>query len=138
MSLLLKKAGFMGGVPLGILTLTNVNNADSTGSIGVRTLANGNFQWNNDVWNDNDFGTEWVDDGGATASQFESQLATLNTTASLTFIGWSGFSDWQPCDQTNSALDTSASGLQIIANLQVREIANTANIVTSLVELFTV
>lgn len=127
----------MGGgiIPLGTLTLTNVTDNSSESSLGVRTLANGVFQFNNGIWNDNDFGVEWIDDGGASAAQFEAQLEDLNTTETLTFLGWSGFDDWQPCNQTLQAFGDFATGFQMILNLHIREIANTSNTVTSFLNM---
>jgi hypothetical protein len=133
--------------PPGNLTMTNIfENSQSFGTdqseCGIRMLANGNYQWSAEAsftpfWNDQDFGTEWIDDGGASAEQFEARVVPLNigSLKSPVWVGWSGFNEWQPCNQTlqfsdqNGDAAPSAGGF--IVDVEVREIAVPGNTDTS-------
>lgn len=136
----------LGNLSLAANVFQNISSFGTDQSvIGVRLTPGGVYQWTAEadtltpLWQDNNFGTEWIDDGGASAAFFEAQLVPLNV-GGLTpsFTGWSGFNDWQPCNQIldmtgpNSTPATSTNGG--IVDVQIREIATPANIVTGVYE----
>lgn len=142
---LLPARDLLDAVPLGNLALSTVfENSQSFGTdesqCGIQMTANGIYSFSAEAstipfWQDVNFGTEWIDDGGASAAQFEAMLTALNigSAINLQFTGWTGFLDWQPCNQTLNLTDTnqdpafSAGGF--IVQLDIREIATPANTV---------
>lgn len=112
------------------------------GVVGLRLTPGGIYQFSAEAdtltpfWQDVNFGTEWVDDGGASNAQFEAQLVLLNggSMVNPTFVGWSGYDEWLPITQNlefydfNDVPATSSNGG--IIQVEVREIATPANIVT--------
>jgi hypothetical protein len=125
------------GPELGTLSISTISNADSEQGFGFRITTDGLYSYYNGIWNDTSFGVDWIDDGGATNSFFEAQVEELNSTASITWTGWSGFNDWQSCDQNLQMDDMFAEGTQILVNVHIREIADTGNSVTGFCELYT-
>ena len=142
-------AGGSLGAPAGNIALqANVfQNAVSFGTdqsvVGIRVTPIGNYEYCADAdvlfpafWNTVNFGTNWVDDGGASAAQFEAQLIPLNIGGVLnpTFIGWAGYNTFLPITQIlgwydfNNAPAVSSNGA--ILQIEVREIAVPANTVT--------
>lgn len=132
--------------PVGNLALSTVfENSQSFGTdtseCGIQLLSSGIYQFSAEasltpIWQDVNFGTEWIDDGGASAGQFEAMLTALNigSAINLQFVGWSGFLEWQPCNQTLSLEDVNAdpnpSAGGFIVQLDIRQIAVPANSVT--------
>ena len=137
--------------PPGNIALSAVFNADAPAFVGYgfRLTPGGSFDWTNDggvFWNENGFGTEWVDDGGVSNAQFEARVENLNCISAngFVFTGWSGFAPsftaWLPITETLQMHDYQAdggSGDQIIAELYVREIAVPGNIVQCNIQLYT-
>lgn len=138
-----------GNIALAANVFENVQSfGTDQGVVGVRLTPGGIYQWVAEAdtlnpgafWQDNNFGTEWVDDGGASNAQFEAQIVVLNGGSLLnpTYVGWSGAGDWQPITQNlefydfNDAPATSSNGG--IMQVEVREIATPANIVTGVWE----
>ncbi len=111
---------------------------------GIRVGSNGVYQFSVEAdtiipfWQDysvpfpNDF---WLDDGGASAAQFEAMLDPLNIGSLLNPVweGWSGFNQWLPCNQNLSLLDANnffaPSGGGFIVQVHIREIAVPGNTV---------
>ena len=141
-------------IPPGNITLqANVfQNVQSFGTdqgvVGIRVTPGGVYQYVAEpdtinpgpFWQDVQFGVQWIDDGGASAAQFEAQLVPLNTGGMLnpTFVGWAGYNTWLPITQSlefydfNNAPAISSNGG--ILQVEVREIAVPGNIVTSVWE----
>ena len=138
-----------GGVPAGNIALEanvfefNQSFGTDLGNYGIRLTAAGGYEFSatpdsfNPFWESINFGTNWVDDGGASNAQFEAQLVLLNGGAvnSPQFTGWSGYNDWQTITQNLEWLDVNDQPAQssnaVIIQVEVREIADTGNIVTS-------
>ncbi len=138
-------------VALGNLTLqANVlQNIQSFGTdasnVGVRLTPGGIYQFSAEadtgtpLWQDVQFGTQWIDDGGASAAFFEAQLVPLNVgNLSPAFTGWSGFNEWLPVTQNlelvDANLDPAIATHGGIVQVEIREIATPANIVTGVWE----
>jgi hypothetical protein len=141
-----------GGVPAGNIALQGSvfefgqSFGTDLSNYGIRVTAAGGYEFSatpdttNPTWNSINFGTNWVDDGGASNDQFEAQLVLLNggSVNSPVFTGWSGYNDWQTIDQDLEWLDINDQPAfatnSVIIEVQVREIADTGNIVTSVYE----
>lgn len=134
-----------GNIALAASIFENVQSfGTDQGVVGVRLTPGGVYQWVAVAdtlnpagnWQDENFGTEWVDDGGASNAQFEAQITILNGGSLLnpTYVGWSGPGEWLPITQNlefydfNDAPATSSNGG--IMQVEVREIATPANIVS--------
>jgi hypothetical protein len=133
-----------GNIALAASVFQNVQSfGTDQGVVGFRLTPGGIYQWVADpdtlvptFWQDENFGIEWVDDGGASNAQFEAQIVPLNigSVVNPTFIGWAGYNTWLPLTQNlgwydfNDVPATSSNGG--IIQVEVREIATPANIVT--------
>lgn len=135
----------LGNIALEASVFENVQSfGTDQGVVGIRLTPGGRYQFVAEAdtlnpagfWQDINFGTNWVDDGGASAALFEAQIVILNGGSLLnpTYVGWSGANDWQPITQNlefydfNDAPAVSSNGG--IMQVEVREIATPANIVT--------
>jgi hypothetical protein len=149
MSLLQRKFSLAqkSSIPAGNIALSNVfqtvqDFGNDLSNIGIRLTPGGIYQFSAEAgtgtpfWQDVNFGTEWVDDGGASNAQFEAQLVLLNggSVNNPQFTGWSGYNDWQPITQNLAWTDINdipaTSSIGVIIQVEVREIATPANIVT--------
>ena len=138
-----------GGVPAGNIALA-ANSGQFVQSFGsdlsnhgLRLTSGGEFSISAEAdtgtpfWQAVNFGVEWIDDSGASNAQFEAQLVLLNggSVNSPQFTGWSGYNDWQTITQDLEWWDINdipaVSSIAVIIEIQVREIADTGNIVTS-------
>ena len=135
----------LGPLPISLEPFTNeftVSFGTNETIIGIRLLATGEYQYLADPssdpftnWISINPGTNWINDGGATAAQYEAQLRVQSfPDEAIDFVGWSGFNDYQPCNQTlqmttfdgRSAFSSQSFNVLV----DVREIATPANIVT--------
>jgi hypothetical protein len=113
------------------------------GNYGIRLTANGRYEFSAEAntgtpfWQGINFGTNWVDDAGASNALFEAQLVLLNggSVNNPVFTGWSGYDEWLPLTQDLEWLDINdqpaTSSNAVIIQVEVREIAVPGNIVTS-------
>ncbi len=117
---------------------TNLSN------VGIRLNPNGQYEFSAEVdtitpfWQEysipfpNDF---WLDDGGASAAQFEAMLDPLNIGNLLNPVweGWTTFNEWLPVNQPLSLLDANnfpaISTAGFIVQVHIREIAVPLNTV---------
>jgi len=131
--------------PPGNLALSTIfQNSQSfgvnTSECGFRITPGGVYQFSAEptltpFWQDVNFGTEWIDDGGASAAQFEAMITALNIGSVINpqFIGFAGFGVWQAVTQNlgyrddNNTPAPSAGGF--IVQLDIREIAVPGNTV---------
>ena len=139
-------------IPLGTIALqANVSEAvQSFGSdlsnIGIRLTSGGEYNFSAEAdtgtpfWQGINFGTNWIDDSGASAAFFEAQLVLLNggSVNNPQFTGWTGYNQWLTITQTLAWTDINdipaTSSIGVIISVEVREIATPANIVTSTYE----
>ncbi len=152
MSLLQRKYSLAqkSSIPAGNISLSNIfENIQSFGTdesvVGVRITPTGFWEFvaepdtldPSGFWQTRNFGVDWIDDGGASAAQFESQLVPLNIggVVNPTFIGWAGYNTWLPITQILGWYDfndqPAPSSNGGILEVQIREITTPANIVTA-------
>jgi hypothetical protein len=136
----------LGNVTLQANVFENIQSFGTDASnVGVRLTPGGIYQFSAEantgtpLWQDVQFGTQWIDDGGASAAFFEAQLVPLNVgNLSPVFTGWSGFNEWLPVTQNlelvDANLDPATSTHGGIVQVEIREIAIPANIVTGIWE----
>jgi hypothetical protein len=133
-----------GNIALQANTFENVQSfGTDQGVVGIRVTPTGGYQFVAEpdtlnpggFWQSINFGTNWIDDGGASAAQFEAQLNPLNTGGMFnpTFTGWAGYNQWLPITQNLEFYDfndqPASSSNGGIVEVHVRQIAVPANIV---------
>jgi hypothetical protein len=137
-----------GNIALAANTFQSVQSFGTNESIiGIRLIPGGFYQYLAEptnltiFWTDINLGTNWIDDGGASAAQFEAQLVPLNVASMQpeVWTGWTGFNQWLPCNQILSM--SSFNGVpafstnSFIVDVQIRQISTPANIVTGVADI---
>ena len=124
-----------------VLTLNNIASSDTDSSppyssqVGIRVLTNGDFEklQSDSSWAAQASGTEWTDDGGAAADEYEVMLE--KTSGDLTLSDGPALDLYHTINATRQWTITSLveGEFDWVGNLYIREIANPSNIVSCIV-----
>lgn len=131
-----------GGGTTAVLTLNALSSSDSDGSspysstAGIRVLTNGDIEEIiADTWTAQNSGTEWIDDAGATASDYEVQLEKTSGTDPSSGPALASFHTINATLQWTWT-STTAGTTSFNGTLTIREIADTGNSVSASVSIF--
>ena len=118
------------------MTLNNLAASDDdfgSATAGVRVLTNGDVEEGaGGSWTAQNSGVEWIDDGGATSSDYEVQLVK----SSGTTPSGPSLSTYHTISTTRQWTLTSVSGSKSFSGtMYIREIANTSNVVSASVNI---
>lgn len=105
---------------------------------GVRANVNGDIQELNTVgsWVSQNSGVEWIDDGGATASDYEVRLSVTSSSGTATFSG-PALGSFHTLSTTRQYTwtKTVVGSFQWNGTMTIREIADTSNSVSATVSI---
>lgn len=137
-------AGASGGASA-VLTLNSLDSHDTDSSspyqsdAGVRLLTDGDVQERlfGGSWSSQNSGTEWIDDAGATASDYEAKVEKTSGSLTASLTGWSALNTYHDIDTTLSCDITKTTiGLGTWnGTITIREKADTGNLVSASVTM---
>lgn len=127
------------------LTLNSLSSSDSDTSspyqsdAGVRLLTDGDVQERlfGGSWASQNSGTEWIDDGGSTASDYEAKIEKTSGVLTALLTGWSALNTYHDVDTTLQAdVSSTVVGLRTWnGSITIREKADTGNSVNASVTM---
>lgn len=130
-----------------MLTLNTLASHDSdtsspySSSVGVRLMVNGQVQekLSSGSWAAQNFGVEWIDDGGDTASEYEAKIEKSSGALTMVLTGWVALNTYHDIDTTLQAAVTNTNvGLRTWSGtITIREKADTGNLVSASVNMTT-